>query len=172
MMVLMNHTRPRLSLALQLLPSIDDNAPVINATNDDNDELPSMDTDAMTQTQHHTAPQHNDTIPPNHIGPLVPQPPLHTLHTCPHHRSHDRRTVARRASRWCPARHYPPRPPTGMADAARRCPARDRSHQPPPDGTLLPRTGPGRRWEAHAPDTANHPGTAHSATSCRRRGPP
>ena len=35
----------------------------------------------MTQTQHHTTPQHNGTIPPNHIGPLVPQYPLPTLHT-------------------------------------------------------------------------------------------
>ena len=35
----------------------------------------------MTQTQNHTTPQNNGTIPPNHIGPLVPQPPLPTLHT-------------------------------------------------------------------------------------------
>ena len=92
---------------------------------------------------------------------------------CPRRRHrHDRRTVARRASRFRPARHYPPRPPTGIADATRRCPARDRNHQPPPDGTHLPRTGPRPRWQAHAPDTTNHPGTTHSTTPCRHRSPP
>ena len=40
---------------------MDDNAPVINFTNNDNDEPPSMGNDVMTQTQHHTTPQHNDT---------------------------------------------------------------------------------------------------------------
>ena len=34
----------------------------------------------MTQTQHHTTPQHNGTIPPNQVGPLVPQPPFPILH--------------------------------------------------------------------------------------------
>ena len=59
---------------------MDGNALVTNVTNDDNDEPPSMDNDGVTQTQHHTTPQHNGTIPPNQVGPLVPQPPLPTLH--------------------------------------------------------------------------------------------
>ena len=33
----------------------------------------------MTQTQHDTAPQYNDTRPPAHIRPPIPQPPLPIL---------------------------------------------------------------------------------------------
>ena len=58
---------------------MDGNALVTNVTNDDNDDTPSMDDDVVTQTQHHTTPQHNDTVPPNRIWPPVLQPPLPTL---------------------------------------------------------------------------------------------
>ena len=61
-------------------PSMDGNTFVTNVANGDNDEPPSMDNDGVTQTQHHTTPQHNGTMPPNQVGPLVSQPPLPTLH--------------------------------------------------------------------------------------------
>ena len=61
-------------------PSMDGNTLVTNVANGDNNEPPSMDNDGVTQTQHHTTPQHSDTILPNQVGPLVPQPSLPTLH--------------------------------------------------------------------------------------------
>ena len=59
---------------------MDSNTLVTNVANDDDDEPPSMDNDGVTQTQHHTTLQHNDTMPPNQVGPLVPQPSLPTTH--------------------------------------------------------------------------------------------
>ena len=46
---------------------------------DGNDEPPSVDNYVMIQTQRDTTPQYNDTIPPGHIWPLVPQPPFPIL---------------------------------------------------------------------------------------------
>ena len=54
-------------------------SPHPSSPHDGNDEPPSMNNDMMTQTQHNTPPQHNDTITPAHIRSPIPQPPLPIL---------------------------------------------------------------------------------------------
>ena len=112
-------------------------------------------THGHSRRRHRNRPRPQDGTQPTAITAAAirrtaPQP---DRTPCPHHRRRDSRTVARRAPRWRPARHRPPRPPTGMRDATRRCPACSRGLQPPPGGALLPRTGPGRAGEGPRPPT-------------------